>query len=265
MRKLAWGSVALLALTAATAMAADVSPPPSPPPVYRPPVIAPAFSWSGCYVGGNIGGGWANTHAYDTNGVITGVAGAPVLNGDLGSQTASGVIGGGQIGCDYQINQLVLGVQGMLDASGMNASTAQPGGLFTTDTSIPWFGTLTARAGLAVLPTGLLYVKGGGAWMRDNFSATVTPTGAALLGAPVGVAANVGFNASGWTVGGGFEWAFANAWSAFAEYDYLDFGTPTVNFNSPGTLLPTAFPLGVRQNVSVFMVGLNARFGPNGY
>ena len=264
MRKLAFGSIALLALTARAATASDL-PPPAPAPVYRPSVVAPVFSWSGCYAGGNVGGGWANTHAYDTNGVLTGAAGAPVLNGDLGSQTASGVIGGGQIGCDYQIDKLVVGVQGMFDGSGMSASTAQPGGLFTTDTSILWFGTLTARAGLAVLPTGLLYVKGGAAWMKDNFSATVTPTGAALLGAPAGVAANVGFNASGWTIGGGFEWAFANAWSAFAEYDYLDFGTPSVNFASPGTLLPTTFPLSVRQNVSVFMVGLNARFGPAGY
>jgi len=91
MRKLAFGSIALLALTARAAMASDL-PPPAPAPVYRPPVVAPVFSWSGCYAGGNVGGGWANTHAYDTNGVLTGAAGAPVLNGDLGSQTASGVI-----------------------------------------------------------------------------------------------------------------------------------------------------------------------------
>src|SRR5438876_483196 len=77
---------------------------------------------------------------------------------------------------------------------------------------------------------GLLYVKGGGAWMKDNFALGLTPAGAAFLGglgvaAAPGTVASVGFNSSGWTAGAGFEWAFNDRVSVFAEYDYLSFGT----------------------------------------
>jgi outer membrane immunogenic protein len=87
-------ATAALVSTTLAATAADLRPvpykaPPAPPP--------PLYSWSGCYIGGNIGGGWASKSANDVAGIVTGVPGA-----DLGSHTASGVIGGGQIGCDYQ-------------------------------------------------------------------------------------------------------------------------------------------------------------------
>ena len=252
-------------LTGAGATAADLPPPSAAAPVYRPVPVVPVFTWTGCYAGANVGGGWAGTHAYDTNGVITGFTGTAVLNSDLGSQTAGGIVGGGQLGCDYQIDRFVLGIQGMVDASGMKPSIAEPAGNFTIDSSIPWFATVTGRAGITVVPTGLLYVKAGGTFMKNNLSTTVTPAGAAFLGVPAGVAASAGYSASGWTAGGGFEWAFTPNWSVFAEYDYLDFGTPTVNFTSAGTVVPATFQLGVRQVVNVFMVGINARFGPGAF
>ena len=259
MKAIIFAAVAFLGATVEASIAADL---PRATVYGAAPLVAPLFSWTACYVGGNIGGGWATTHPYDTNAVITGVAGSPVVNADLGSQIAPGVVGGGQIGCDYQVDRFVLGVQGMLDAARISGSNAQPGGLFTTDTSIPWFATVTARAGITVVPTGLLYIKAGVAWMKDDLSISVTSAGAPFFGVPPGVAASVGLNASGWTVGAGFEWAFASKWSIFAEYDYLDFGTPTANFASAGSLLPSTFPLSVRQNVSAFVVGINARIGP---
>ena len=264
--RLALLHAAALVLTGGSATGADLPSPPAPAAVYRPVPVVPAFTWTGCYGGANIGGGWASTHAYDTNGVITGFAGAAVLNSDLRSRTGGGIVGGGQLGCDYQIDRFVLGIQGMIDASGMKPSIAEPAGNFTIDSSIPWFATVTARAGIAVVPTGLLYVKAGGAFMKNNLSTTVTPAGSAFLGVPPGLAASASYNASGWTAGGGFEWAFADKWSVFAEYDYLNFGTPTINFTSAGTVVvPATFQLGVQQNVSVFMVGINARFGPGAF
>ena len=92
--------------------AAPYQPPPPPPPV---------FSWTGCYVGANVGGGWASKSSNDVAGAVTGVIGA-----DLGSHTASGVIGGGQIGCDYQAGVWVFGVQGMFGGSGMQGSNPIP-------------------------------------------------------------------------------------------------------------------------------------------
>jgi outer membrane immunogenic protein len=272
MRKLGVGIIAVLAVAGSAAVAADLPPPAAP--VYRPvPVVVPVFSWTGCYVGGNVGGAWVNTHAYDTNGVLTGFAGAPVLNGDLGSQTVGAIAGGGQLGCDYQIDRFVFGISGMFDGTNLNPSIDQPGGFFTSGPQVPWLATLTARAGVAVTPTGLLYAKAGGAWIKDNFSVGLTPAGAAFLAAlpvPViatpGTLANISFTSSGWTAGAGFEWAFNERVSVFAEYDYMNFSTATANFVPTAAVLPvTAFSLGVSHNVNLFTVGVNLRFGPGGW
>jgi outer membrane immunogenic protein len=268
MRKLSLSTIALVTFAGSAVMAADLPPPAAP--VYRPPpvVVVPAFTWTGCYIGGNVGGAWVNTHSYDPNGVITGIAGVPVVNGDLGAQTVAGFAGGGQLGCDYQVDRFVFGIGGMIDGTSVNGTIDQPGGFFTSGPQVPWFATLTARAGVTVTPTGLLYVKGGGAWMKDNFTLSLTPAGAAFLGglgvvATPGAVASVGFNSSGWTAGAGFEWAFNDRVSVFAEYDYLSFGTTTANFATTVPIpLPGAFSLGVSHNVNVFTVGVNLRFGP---
>ena len=68
---------------------------------------------------------------------------------------------------------------------------------------------------------------------------------------------------SGAQVGGGVEWAFAGNWTAFAEYNYLDFGTSGMNF-TPAVGAAT-FPINIKQNINSFMVGINYRFGAIGY
>jgi outer membrane immunogenic protein len=181
---------------------------------------------------------------------VTGVAGA-----DLGSHTAGGVIGGGQIGCDYQAGVWVFGLQGMFDGSGMEGSNTDPSSLFTINSQIPWLATVTGRVGVTAAPTVLVYAKGGGAWVRDNY--TLAAVGGGTL-------ANANTTQSGWTAGGGIEWAFAGNWTAFAEYNYLDFGTPGVTFTSAADGV-TTFPINIRQNINSFMVGINYRFGANGY
>jgi hypothetical protein len=107
------------------------------------------------------------------------------------------VIGGGQVGCDYQAGAWVFGVQGMFDGSGMEGSNTDPSGLFAINSQIRSFATVTGRVGYAAAPTVLVYAKGGGAWMRDDYTLTDV-TGATL--------ANASTNPSGWTVGGGVEW-----------------------------------------------------------
>src|SRR5580700_12087111 len=108
-------SVAFVSVTAvigttfgtASALAADLSAPP----VYSktPPVYPPPPGWSGCYLGGNIGAGWDSTH---TDGVaFAGVPFVPPI--DYGSSSGAGLIGGGQLGCDYQFApSWIIGVQG---------------------------------------------------------------------------------------------------------------------------------------------------------
>jgi outer membrane immunogenic protein len=273
LKKLLLAGAGIVALLSEPAGAADLA---RPAPVYAPPPppVVAVFTWTGCYVGGNVGGAWVNTHSYDTNGVLTGFAGLPALNGDLGSQTVGAFAGGGQLGCDYQVDRFVFGISGMFDGTSLNASIDQPGGFFTSGPQVPWLATLTARAGVAVTPTGLLYAKAGGAWMKDNFSVGLTQAGAAFLGtlpvpliATPGTLANVSFTSSGWTAGAGFEWAFNDRVSVFAEYDYMNFSTTTANLvPTVAAVLPvTAFSLGVSHNVNLFTVGVNLRFGPGGF
>ena len=241
-------AAATLAALAGSATAADLGAR-APAPYQPPPPPPPLFSWTGCYIGGNIGGGWASHSSNDVTGAVTGVVGA-----DLGSHTASGFIGGGQIGCDYQAGVWVFGVQGMFDGSGMQGSNTDTTGLFVVNSNIPWLATVTGRVGVTAAPTVLVYAKGGGAWVRDNYTVTAVP----------GIAfGNASSTPSGWTVGGGVEWAFAGNWTAFAEYNYLDFGTPGVNF-TPAVGAAT-FPINIKQNINSFMVGINYRFGAIGY
>src|SRR3974390_3869523 len=98
MKRVLLGSVAATALFATSAFAADlpvrhVAPAPL-------PVVAPT-TWSGCYVGGNLGGAFGDAS-------LSGAAGTVSKNG-------SGFAGGGQIGCDYQFGGgWVIGFPGMV-------------------------------------------------------------------------------------------------------------------------------------------------------
>ncbi len=241
-------AAATLAAFAGAATAADLGRR-APAPYQPAPPPPPVFTWTGCYIGGNIGGGWASKSSTDVAGAVTGVVGA-----DLGSHTADGFIGGGQIGCDYQAGFWVVGVQGMFEGSNMKGSNNDPSGLFVVNTSIPWFATVTGRIGFTASPAVLVYAKGGGAWVRDDY--TLSSVAGTTL-------ATANPTPSGWTVGGGVEWSFAGNWSAFAEYNYLDFGTPGVTF-TPAAAGPT-FPINIKQNINSFMVGLNYRFSAVGY
>ena len=253
------GAIAGLALGAAIApapaRAADM-------PLAMPyaPVAPPLYSWTACYGGFNIGGGAANKSFTDVNGFFI----AP--GGDLGSHTARGVVGGGQFGCDYQAGMFVFGAQGLFDASGMKGSNLLPIPLAvvgspsrlaaSSDSFVQWFGTLTARAGVLAAPTLLLYAKGGSAWAHDVLNVSIFNS--ALPSAPGSA------TPSGWTAGAGLEWAFFGGnFTAFAEYDYMSFGTSRVNY----TLVTTSgltFPLDMKQSVNLFLFGINYRFGVGG-
>ena len=100
--------VALLALltTPMAASAADLSPAP----VYtKAPMMAPVFSWTGFYIGGNLGGAWANTTITDS------LFGLNFSNGNNGV-----FVGGGQVGFNYQVSSVVFGVEGDFDWAANN-------------------------------------------------------------------------------------------------------------------------------------------------
>lgn len=199
---------------------------------------APVMSWTGCYVGANLGGGRLRSDWIDPP------------TGLLDShQRASGVVGGGQLGCDYQASAWVFGVQGMFDWSNMNDRQDEPlfpG--FVDETHNRWFGTLTGRVGYLVTPAVLLYGKGGAAWIRNNYQTFAFGN----------FNADANVTHSGWTVGGGFEWKFAPNWSVFAEYNHMEFGDHNTWFRQPGGFQFNIFINNQRTDVG--LVGVNYRF-----
>src|SRR5262245_51145952 len=145
MRKLLHSTVALSALlaTSMTANAADAyarpsSPPPYSSPPYVPPVYAPPpFSWTGFYVGGNIGGAWANRDVTDT-----------FLGVNFNNGNSNGVfIGGAQLGYNWQVGYAVLGIEADFDGAANNNNTLTVGARQVTLNN-RWITTLAARFGL---------------------------------------------------------------------------------------------------------------------
>lgn len=210
MRKLLLGiasGVALLGV-ANSVQAADMAvkaPPPAAP-------IVPLFTWTGFYLGGNLGAAWAQRSVTD-------------LFGNTFTRTSDArFIGGGQLGYNWQINNFVLGVEGDIDgiASDNNRSSAViigGGGPFVvTANSSNWVATLAARFGWAA-DHWLFYGKAGGGWVGNSNGFTVTNV---TTGASFGTTS--GSSIGGWLLGGGVEYAIDRNWSLKGEYDFIGLG-----------------------------------------
>src|SRR5262249_1371221 len=145
----------------------------------------------------------------------------------FGSHDADSGLGGFQGGCNYQVGGWVVGIQGdyaWTDARGDNINTALMQGPLRDQSRIQ---ELFSVKGLSVYSWDrwLGYVKGGGGWEGDNYDVLSVITGV--------VQASAAETRGGWTIGVGAEYAFTNWLSAFAEYDYYDFGTRTNTFTFP--------------------------------
>jgi outer membrane immunogenic protein len=208
---------------------------------------APVFSWTGCYIGANGGGGRSRSDW----GTLLGT----IVTADV---HANGFLAGGQVGCDYQTGPLVVGIEGQFDWSDLHGQALVPpqGAPAQVVSKMDSFATATGRIGYAfdrVLP----YVKGGFAWGHFNHEFDIAnPNFAPAITGSQGV---VGF-----VVGAGIEVAFLPNWSLKAEYDYLDFGTNGVQVSCLASCgaTPSPFPVNIRQNAQVATFGLNYRFGP---
>src|SRR5215467_6881968 len=230
MKKLFIGSVALVALglVAPAAFAAERPVPYTPPP---PPV--PVYTWTGCYVGASAGTSYGtSTHSTVANSVLTSNVAAPtplpaaVAAGSniADSFNLSGFIGGGQIGCNYQFGQWVIGVEA--DGSGTNKEgQAQevplqpflPGSQnFVSQTQERWLVTARGKLGWAIWDKTMVYVTGGGAWAKID-------TSEFLVGAQTATGHQESNTRSGWTVGGGWEYALGYGWTVKGEYLYVKF------------------------------------------
>jgi outer membrane immunogenic protein len=235
--KLTSAGVALAAIVLAnSAFAADLGYQP----VYKAPVMAPvAFSWTGCYIGGHLGGGWGNKRW--SNPAAGGV--------EFSNYDADGWLGGGQIGCNWQTGSWVFGAEADASWANISGSGFNTGRAFISDRSkVDFLGTATGRVGYA-WDRALFYAKGGAAWAHDKFSDISTLNGLTVD--------NADQTRWGWTIGAGVEYAFAPSWSAKLEYDYLDFGKQTATFAGPA--IP-AFNTDIDQHIHVLKVGVNYKF-----
>jgi len=244
-------SVALSVLGTAVAGAADMpvkAPPPPPPPV-------PIFSWTGFYVGGNIGGGWSRNTWTDT-----------ILLTSFNNGGNNGAfIGGGQVGVNYQVNNFVIGGEWDFDwaANHNNGSgVVTPGGnVIAVNANNRWITTLAARFGVAV-DHWLFYGKAGGGWVGNNgLTVTNLTTGVSFTcGTFSAVTTSCGNSTGGWLVGAGFEYAFTNNWTVKLEYDYLGLGNRTFFIPATAPILPNDTFTSGNRNVQMVKVGFNYLF-----
>ena len=221
-----------------------------------------AVNWTGFYIGA-------------FSGATLGRADWNYLTGSV-SPHIGGFLGGGEIGYNYQIDRWVIGLEG--DVGGTNTKGGVACGPLVAGTGIPttnagpmyqttcnasdtWLATAAARVGYT-WERALFYVKAGGAWTNERFSATCN------LAATVNVipgqqctnpssALSSGLSAStnrgGWTVGYGTEFALTPNWSVKAETDYVSFGDSNATATD-GSALKVGMHLWEEK------IGLNYRF-----
>jgi outer membrane immunogenic protein len=239
-RKLLLASAGAIALTGSAAMAAE------PPPVYLPP--PPIFTWTGIYVGGQIGYAWG-TGSNNFNGTLPD---GTVIATSVGG-TPNGVIGGANVGFNYQINLWVLGLEGTVDGTSLsNTAVASfpDGSTVSANSTADVQGSIRGRLGVA-FDRVLIYATGGVAFggFNTNFALSDPNDGIFVNGSRSNTRV-------GWTFGGGIQYAVTNNWSVRGEYRYTDFGS----INN-GLTAATAFFNGGRQlRQNQVQVGFDYKF-----
>ena len=266
----------LAAMIAGPAMAADM-------PLKAPP--APVYSWTGLYVGGSVGYSLGRGRG-DYDDPNLGASGTGAVSYNSVSEKLDGIIGGGQIGYNWQVNRTwLLGFEADIQGSGErgNGSFVDPYSVGTDcdiycssvsgtiTTAINWFGTVRGRVGVLTTPTMLLYVTGGLAYGRISASGRVTDAGCA--GPPACLVGNITPAVSwafansatnvGWTLGGGVEGVVSNTanWTWKAEYLFLNLGSVSgTGFETGSDFGSLPYSWSTRVTDNILRVGLNYHF-----
>jgi outer membrane immunogenic protein len=219
--------------------AADLLPTPKSAP---PPPSPAAYTWTGFSAGLNAGYGWGSGGAkLQTSGTATGLFVDVIGSGSIPTSVSfnrSGFIGGGQIGYNYQIRSMVLGVEADLDGAhvgGSSTSRTAPArfapAVISADSTLNWLGTARARLGFTPVDRWLVYATGGLAYGADQHRYLANQSAFDNSFASSRIVVSVG-----WILGAGLEWAFADNWSVKAEYLHYYLGsssdatTPSAKF-----------------------------------
>jgi outer membrane immunogenic protein len=263
MKKRFRGPIAFAAIAMAAAGPARAADMPLKAPVYKAP--PPVWSWTGFYTGVNAGHGFGRRGA-DVDLIPVNPTFVPfTLHTD-----PKGFIGGAQAGYNWQRGAFVLGVETDLSFAAMKGDDStvpisaitglplqnpnQPS-ISEAHENIKLFGTVRARLGVTPADRLLVYVTGGLAYAHIDHSAATRffiPNGNVFQGAD-------SVTRTGWTAGGGGEWAVAANWSLKVEYLYYDLGDHTLfttSIQTPTRSITDTF----RDNGHIVRVGLNYRF-----
>lgn len=196
-------AVALAGALSATAATADG--------YYRPRATYAApeiMTWTGFYIGAHLGGAWSDVDWANVT-----------LTGERVSNDASGFIGGGQIGYNQQIGNIVFGVEATLSGTTLSddARSVFLPATVTYSTDINTLVTVTGRMGFAS-NQWLVYAKAGWAGAQVDIS-----------GRNVALPDRFSFDdwRNGWTVGAGLEYKVARNISLGVEYSFIDLGSET--------------------------------------
>lgn len=243
-------------------------------------------SWTGCYVGINLGGVTGSDKDRWTG--ITESAGGIASPGGQNSGFAvgaatvlpaaanatlngSGLTGGGQFGCSVQGGSWVWGAEADIQYTGLEGNRAATSlgdtnggpativpGQISESFSSRWLSTVRGRLGYAMGPV-LFYGTGGVAIADVHYADQVCfPT----AGIPGCNAASSNVTPVGFAVGGGIEWEFAPMWSVKAEYLFVDLGTTSFDstFVSTQTFTSATITHNHHLTENLGRVGLNVRF-----
>jgi outer membrane immunogenic protein len=248
MKTLLAASLTGFALLSGSAMAADL---PAAPPVYKAPaVVAPVYSWTGCYVEGGGGYGLYNQDSHSEVTADLTPIGIQVTNGGRGWL---GRVGGG---CDYQVapifrGNVVIGAFGEYDFMNLHGTFSDPSGPVAGNEkeSGAWYAG--GRIGYAVSPGLLTYFDGGYTQTHFNQLNFITAIGGAPIG--IDIAAT---NYNGWFLGGGTDTSLADLLPGLptglflrSEYRYSSYSAK----DDPILITATGGPLGVSEHVQKYV------------
>jgi len=240
------------------------------------PVPTCDYSWTGFYLGMNVGYGWGNA---DTR--FQPLPDAPtffLLEPQTHDADPDGVIGGGQIGFNYQWHWLVLGAEADFQGSDMDGTTHVSPIIAITGAPVPtsdsflftrertdWFGTFRGRIGFAPWCRVLIYGTGGLAYGDVHFSADTVWDFHPPAPQPDVLTHRASFDRTsvGWTAGGGLEFALSHHWSLKAEYLYYDLGdhgATILELHNGAPSPPFAVHYNWETTANIVRGGLNFKF-----
>jgi outer membrane immunogenic protein len=234
-----------------------------------PVMVEPIYNWTGFYIGGNVGYSWGRSS--DTSTLTNGAGTVLFTSADRANM--DGVIGGGQIGYNWQVQNWVWGLEADIQASGQKGGrdflcptgVCTPGALIlvapgpavpvSLDQKLEWFGTVRGRLGVLVTPNVLFYGTGGLAYGEVKTTETIGLVPATFSHSDTRV---------GYTVGAGVEGAIGGNWTAKLEYLWVDLGKTSGSFLTTipalgGGVLSSNYSSRITDNI--VRVGLNYRFG----